>query len=527
MLCGYTAIGLLIIVVIVGIIIYIKNEKQNEKQNQKQKQNQITENFLALDETKLNENLMQLQNPNDNKPVEIQYQIPVSANQLSTNELKSIDTDILRNTRVLANFSMTDEFNFYQIYSLLKNFKNQEYKFNYINEIDTNKKSKILNSEKLITINSGAINKTDLELFTRLKLELISAFNSIIIKNEFYIPYHPFQFFKIINSNMISNTIKTSTANSFNFVFTLTIAREYKYQQFVIYYDVDLIADSNSPQSTQSPQSPQSPQSIIYTIKMNKVELIGIPIPNTIEFHPNQKTSKKLTDSITDPILEIIKDPYYQDQVSDSANFDVMPIADPSIRNNSPSVKYIDITETSDMDNTIFDQNSLSTKIEDKIMNISRDQQFNNHRCYGLVNGISQELPQYKNPIFCKSFHPDINQNGIWDSPCQVNSDCPFYKANKNYPNEFGKCDKVSGQCEMPMGVTPIGFTKIGKIEPNCYNCNINSIDSKCCGNQYKAIKDGLVSYKSPDYVFVGDEFYRKQFENDIKAVGLLVNPSL
>ena len=64
-------------------------------------------------------------------------------------------------------------------------------------------------------------------------------------------------------------------------------------------------------------------------------------------------------------------------------------------------------------------------------MDISQNQQFNNHRCYGLVNGVSQELPEDNTPISCKSYHPEINQNGIWDAPCQVNNDCPFYKANK------------------------------------------------------------------------------------------------
>ena len=179
------------------------------------------------------------------------------------------------------------------------------------------------------------------------------------------------------------------------------------------------------------------------------------------------------------------------------------------------------------MDNTMFDETSQSAKIESRIMNVAKDQQFNNHKCYGLVNGISQELPQYKNPIFCKSFHPEINQNGIWDSPCQVNNDCPFYKANKNYTNEFGKCDKLSGQCEMPMGVVPIGFTKFGKTEPNCYNCGANTLDSKCCETQSELIKSDIVNYNSPDYVFTGDESYRKQFENELKSIGLLVNPSI
>jgi hypothetical protein len=165
--------------------------------------------------------------------------------------------------------------------------------------------------------------------------------------------------------------------------------------------------------------------------------------------------------------------------------------------------------------------------MEDRIMNVARDQQYNNHRCYGLVNGVSKELPQYKNPIFCKSFHPEINQNGIWDAPCQVNNDCPFYKANKNYPNEFGKCDKVLGKCEMPMGVIPIGFTKYGKIEPNCYNCGANTMDSKCCSSQADSIKSGIVAYKTPDYIFTGDESSRKQFEKEITSMGLLVNPSI
>jgi len=505
MLLGYIALLLIIIILVIGIYKHKKNTK---------------EHFLILNDQSIYVNPQNTTSPlnplntlnpsitSDNTPVEIKHQIPVTANQLSDTQLKSIDTDVLRNVRTLANFSMTDEFDFYQVYSILKNFKNQTYNFNY-EPLPDNKKSKILDSEKLIAINSGAINNTDLELFSRLKLELISVFNSIIIKNGLFIPYHPYQFFKIINSNMISNTKIDNTKN--NFVFTVTFAREYKFQQFVIYYDVDLVSNGNQ-----------------YTVTTKKVELIGIPIPNTIEFHPNQKTkTDSNTNSITDSITDSNTDFYYQDQVSDSSKFDVMPSGDPSVRNKSPSVKYIDITETNDIDNTMFDKDSLSTKIEDRIMNVSRDQQFNNKRCFGLVNGISKELPQYKNPIFCKSFHPEINQNGVWDAPCQVNNDCPFYKSNKNYPNEFGKCNKVSGQCEMPLGVIPLGFTKYGKIEPNCYNCGSMSLDSKCCNTQLDSIKSGLVNYKSPDYVFAGDESNRKQFENDLKTLGLLVNPSI
>ena len=322
--------------------------------------------------------------------------------------------------------------------------------------------------------------------------------------------------------------INSDKTNNYNFVFTLTFAREYKFQQFIIYYDLDLIANNASTNESTNTSS----NSINYTININKVELIGIPIPKTIEFHSNQKTDYKPsedndTKTNSDSDSDAIMDYYYKDQVSENSTIDVAQSSETSSRFNNPNLKYIDITETHDMDSTMFDVSSLSSKMENRIMNVAKDQQFNNNKCYGLVNGVSKELPEYKTPIFCKSFHPDINQNGIWDSPCQVNSDCPFYKANKNYSNEFGKCDKQSGQCEMPMGVIPIGFTKFGKIEPNCYNCGANSLDSKCCEEQSKLIESGLVNYNSPDYVFVGDETYRKQFENDLKSVGLLVNPSI
>ena len=33
-----------------------------------------------------------------------------------------------------------------------------------------------------------------------------------------------------------------------------------------------------------------------------------------------------------------------------------------------------------------------------------------------------------------------VERAGIWDTPCKKDSDCPFFKANKNYPNEYGSC---------------------------------------------------------------------------------------
>ena len=27
----------------------------------------------------------------------------------------------------------------------------------------------------------------------------------------------------------------------------------------------------------------------------------------------------------------------------------------------------------------------------------------------------------------------------VWDKPCRINNECPFYKKNTNYPNEYKK----------------------------------------------------------------------------------------
>ena len=480
------------------------------------------ENFLNIPDS-------QLYQPVDKtlKPSEIQYQIPIAQNQLTDLQLQALDTDVLRNTRVLANFSLTDELNFYQMYNLLKQFKDKQYNFKYVPSNPKNGTASIIKSERIMELNTGAINNTDLDLFYRLKLELISAFNNTVIRNGYYLPYHQYQFFKIINSNLISskplessNPFSNASRGGANYVFTMTIAREFKYQQFVLYWDIDLLDNGDGTR----------------TAMIKKVELIGMPIPKTIEFHETRKTEsvKGKTAPGGGDIYQLVKEAekkekeksemldIFRDQVSDSATFDVQPIGDSKMFQ-SPATKFIDVNETSDMSPALFDANSQNAIIENKIMNQARDQQFHNHRCYGLINGISQELVEYNdNPIFCKSYHPDIAQVGIWDAPCQVNSDCPFYQANKNYPNEFGKCNKQTGKCEMPLGVIPIGFTRYGKLEPKCYNCGVDSKDNRCCGDQA-----ANTNMKSPDYIFMGDELVRRQFTDVLEQNGLKANPSI
>ena len=82
----------------------------------------------------------------------------------------------------------------------------------------------------------------------------------------------------------------------------------------------------------------------------------------------------------------------------------------------------------------------------------------------------------------------------LWDKRCAVNEDCPYYKANANYPNSRGGCIE-GGFCEFPVGVKRLGFTKYNDKNlntPLCYNCN------------EEAGAVGAVA-KKPDYVFEND----------------------
>ena len=289
---------ILILITLFIIILYNKYNNTNTNTNTNTNKH-ITESFLAISDSKLYKN----NNIDDTKPVEIKSQIPVPVNQLNDNQLNDLDSNVLRNNRILKNFSLTDELDSYQMINILKQLKNKQYhfKYNVSPEHNMSKISKIVNSEKITNVNSGAINNinVDLDLFTRMKLELISAFNNLIISSGYYVNYHPYHFFKIINSNLISfeNKKSNTTNTTDNYCMTLTFAREYKFQQFIIYYDIDLIkpvVNKNTNTNTNSTTNPTKE----YTIILNKVELTGIPIPNTIEFHTNAKIEKDKTTNI-------------------------------------------------------------------------------------------------------------------------------------------------------------------------------------------------------------------------------------
>ena len=112
---------------------------------------------------------------------------------------------------------------------------------------------------------------------------------------------------------------------------------------------------------------------------------------------------------------------------------------------------------------------------------------------------------------------------GVFDKPCQKDTDCPFFRANSNYTNSRGGCQK-DGKCELPIGMIPMGYhyyVEHPDYKPRCYNCDSsewgpNSKLGTCCDKQAEGLGDGnkYSFLKSADYAFHTDITERQNFEN-------------
>lgn len=91
-----------------------------------------------------------------------------------------------------------------------------------------------------------------------------------------------------------------------------------------------------------------------------------------------------------------------------------------------------------------------------------------------VVIYISEKQDSEEDDYFCTTDKVKATQyaceesNGVWDAPCKVDTDCPFYQKDKYR----GGCN--NGYCEMPLGVEEIkgGFRRYnGSTKPWCKNC--------------------------------------------------------
>lgn len=97
---------------------------------------------------------------------------------------------------------------------------------------------------------------------------------------------------------------------------------------------------------------------------------------------------------------------------------------------------------------------------------------------------------------------------GKWDLPVSVSNECPYYRANKNYPNDRGGA-RGTGYCEMPLGLEPIGFRySHPRSQALCHNCGKDKTIGPCCKEQERD-KLTYPTLVTPDYAFPGDRLDR------------------
>jgi len=166
-----------------------------------------------------------------------------------------------------------------------------------------------------------------------------------------------------------------------------------------------------------------------------------------------------------------------------------------------------DYYRVSDLEPIQFNQKDIQRILNNKKCGVKCEK--NNYKCYGkdAFDILKCEMPV--------SYTNQKANKGKWDRLCKKNSECPFYRKNKNYPNNRGGC--ISGWCEMPVGIKQVSprFAE-KKTSAYCYNCKKDT--NTCCSEQknYK-------NTSSPDYIFKDDFIKRYKYKKLFDSKGLNV----
>ena len=190
-----------------------------------------------------------------------------------------------------------------------------------------------------------------------------------------------------------------------------------------------------------------------------------------------------------------------------------------NLTNNFDKKTYCNLNKDGYCDNKVKLSDEEIEKIKNEIfLNQQLKTEQSNYRC------INKQAETREDCVNIKSKNDKV---GIWDAPCVNNIDCPYFKKNTNYDNNFGGC--IDGKCQMPLNVKNIGFRIPSNDKPYCHNCvkigNCNGLScNECCEQQTDKGKYKLLT--SPDYAFENDITKRLEQNNiltrkNLKAAGL------
>tara|TARA_B110000483_G_scaffold242095_1_gene326831 strand:- start:24568 stop:26034 length:1467 start_codon:yes stop_codon:yes gene_type:complete len=142
-----------------------------------------------------------------------------------------------------------------------------------------------------------------------------------------------------------------------------------------------------------------------------------------------------------------------------------------------------------------------------------------NYACFNTDVDSKQTILNYDTKTLCESAIDHYGRPksvGIYDKPCEEDIECPFYKGNQNYKNNYGGC--INGKCQLPTNMKNIGYHYYSynpNYNPLCYNCKeknkkyniLSTTVDECCNKQFD--KKKYPNLKTPDYSFSDDTIKR------------------
>ena len=206
------------------------------------------------------------------------------------------------------------------------------------------------------------------------------------------------------------------------------------------------------------------------------------------------------------------------------------------IRNNKKE-KYFNTINS--FDNQGFPRN-IRKLLKDRRKNIKKDKIENQYACFNTNSeiwngkGLNNLFIRSNNKLDCENpinWYGEEHPNGIWDRKCNNDSECSYYKSNKNYDNKFGKCLK-NGYCEFPKNTLNLGYhfkVDNNKYKEKCYNCDTDKWQpitklGECCDEQRDKTKTKYSFLKGPDYAFNNDLNERVNAKLNNKNIGYFKN---
>ena len=340
---------------------------------------------------------------------------------------------------------------------VLKNFRYTENTNSFSDEISYNSIVKILNEIlklKEYNLDTNINQYTENNKYDIYKLIfqlLIDQINYNFLKLDLEIKEYKFDKRKFIyhSHNIIYNDIKNNkTDDNRILIFTIFIYRENKKN----FYSLQIECEYNI---------------VFKKIFFEKIDILGILEQDKISFDKYQNYEKKNCSMDND---------------------EKSGLCFPNI---NPENKSLDEYEKS------FKENKLKNYFNKKKTEEEEEKEYIKYKCF-LKDGFNESI--------CKSYSYDKQTYGVWDKPCNVNSECPFYKKNLNYENDRGGC--INGYCEMPSNIERVGYKYYRKKKlPFCYNCNIKNCKGEDCYTCCEKQKDRQLypNLKSPDYIFSND----------------------